>query len=354
MFTNPEWPWFLGEPQAEGVIRTSPEDFVVEEIPRVQPEGQGSHLWLWVEKRAANTEWVARELARAAGCAQRDVGYAGLKDRHAISRQWFSVPVAADTLESLGNADIEDVQILASSLHTRKLKRGTLEGNRFELKIRQFSGDVGQTSERLEQICATGVPNYFGPQRFGNRGQNVEQGFHLLLKRSRLPRHKRSIYLSAIRSFLFNQVLAERVRRGDWNKIIDGDLAMLDGTQSIFPCENPAADIEDRARRLDIHPTGPMPGEKGTRPAGLALQVEQSVLDNWPQLTELLTAQRVEADRRSLRLYPAELEWGFEGNDLALAFVLPPGSYATTVLREILVLDDAGGSRQHQELDSRL
>jgi len=350
MFAIPEWPWFLGAPQAEGAIRESPDDFVVEEIPRVQPVGSGSHLWLWVEKRAANTEWVARELAKAAGCAQRDVGYAGLKDRHAVSRQWFSLPLAANTQENLAHASIEDVKILAGSLHTRKLKRGTLDGNRFQLKIRGFTGDAVQTGERLEQIRATGVPNYFGPQRFGNRGQNVEQGYRQLSSNARLPRHKKSIYLSAIRSFLFNHVLAERVKRGDWNRIIDGDLAMLDGTQSIFPCENPGADIEDRVLRLDIHPTGPMPGEKGSRPGGLALELEQAVLGNWPQLTGLLAAQRVQADRRSLRLYPADLEWEFGDGDLMLAFVLPPGSYATTVLREILVFDDAGRSREHKEL----
>ncbi len=347
MFAIPEWPFFLGAPQAEGVIRKSPEDFVVEEIPRLQPSGSGSHLWLWVEKRAANTEWVARELARASGCAQRDVGYAGLKDRHAVSRQWFSIPVTADTQEKLENACIDDVNILASSLHTRKLKRGTLDGNRFRLRIRNFKGDEEQTVERLEQIRATGVPNYFGPQRFGNRGQNVEQGYTLLKDNVRLPRHKKSIYMSAIRSFLFNQVLAERIRRDDWNRIIAGDLAMLDGTQSIFPCENPGADIEDRVIRLDIHPTGPMPGEKGTWPTGIALALEQEVLGNWPQLTEVLKVQRVQADRRSLRLYPAELEWTFRDGELVLAFVLPPGSYATTVLREILVLEDAGGSREH-------
>ena len=349
MFAIPEWPWFLGTPRAEGIIRKSPDDFVVEEIPRVQPAGSGGHLWLWVEKRAANTEWVARELARAAGCAQRDVGYAGLKDRHAVSRQWFSLPVSGNTQEKLENARIDDVKILAGSLHTRKLKRGTLDGNRFRLRIRNFKDNGDQTAERLEQIRATGVPNYFGPQRFGNRGQNVEQGYRLLKDNARLPRHKKSIYLSALRSFLFNQVLAERVRRGDWNRIIAGDLAMLDGTQSIFPCENPGADIEDRVKRLDIHPTGPMPGEKGAWPTGLARDVEQAVLTNWPQLTEVLKTQRVQADRRSLRLYPAELEWTFGGDDLLLSFVLPPGSYATTVLREILVFEDAGGSREHQE-----
>jgi tRNA pseudouridine13 synthase len=144
-----------------------------------------------------------------------------------------------------------------------------------------------------------------------------------------------------MRSFLFNQVLAERVSKGDWNTIIDGDLAMLDGTQSIFLCEKPDAEIEERCQRLDIHPTGPMPGENGTQPTADAAEMEQAVLQNWPQLLEVLVAQRVQASRRALRLFPAELEWSFEGNEMELAFVLPPGTYATTVLREIMLSREA-------------
>ena len=341
MFAVPDWPYFLGLPQAEGVIRSCPDDFIVEEIPRVHPEGEGGHLWLLVEKRSANTDWVAKELARATDCVPRDVGFAGLKDRHAITRQWFSLPFSSTTLENLENSEIEGVRILESRQHTRKLKRGTLDGNRFQLKIRCFKGDKDQTIQRLEKIRTTGVPNYFGPQRFGFRGQNVEQGFRLLDRNARLQRSKRSIYLSAIRSFLFNQVLAERLRRGDWNTIIDGDLAMLNGTQSIFLCEKPDADIEDRARRHDIHPTGPMPGDNGTQPSRLAKEMEQAVLGNWPLLTKVLGAQGVQAGRRALRLCPAGLDWSFEGDDLELTFALPPGAYATTVLREILVFTEA-------------
>ena len=340
----------MGAPQAEGLIRSCPEDFVVEEIPRVHPAGEGSHLWLWVEKRSANTDWVAKELARVTDCVPRDVGYAGLKDRHAITRQWFSLPVTTTTEENLENASIEGVTILARHRHTRKLKRGTLDGNRFHLKIRQFQGDENETCLRLERIRATGVPNYFGPQRFGYRGQNVEQGFQQLQQRSRIPRHKRSIFLSAIRSYLFNQVLAERVRRGNWSTIIDGELAMLDGTQSIFPCAKPGADIEDRVKRLDIHPTGPMPGENGTQPTGLAAELERTVLKNWPLLIEVLKAQRVQASRRALRLYPVELEWSFDGDSLILVFTLSPGTYATTVLREILIFTEADRSRDSESI----
>ena len=337
MFEIPDWPYYLGAPTASGLIRSCPEDFVVEEIPRVSPEGEGYHLWLWVEKRSANTDWVAKELARVVDCPSRDVGYAGLKDRHAVTRQWFSVPTSDVAQENLENAEIEGVKILECHQHTRKLKRGTLNGNHFHLTIRDFKGDSEQTLHRLEQIRSNGVPNYFGPQRFGHQGRNVEQGFNLLKRRARLNRNKRSIYLSALRSLLFNQVLAERVRRGNWNVIIDGELAMLDGTHSVFPCENPDAEIEDRCKRLDIHPTGPMPGEKGTQPMADAAELEQSVVQNWPELLEVLTGQRVQASRRALRLYPADLEWGFEDDTLELSFILPPGTYATTVLREVLL-----------------
>jgi tRNA pseudouridine13 synthase len=337
----PEWPYFLGLPEASGVIRSSPEDFLVEEIARVQPLGEGTHLWLWVQKREANTDWVAGELARVTGCARRDVGYAGLKDRHAVTQQWFSLPASETTYETINKAEIEGVSILESSLHTRKLKRGTLNGNRFELTIRNFTGDSAQTEQRLQQIQATGVPNYFGPQRFGHGGRNVDRGFSLLSSKARLPRNKKSIYLSAIRSFLFNLVLAERVQKGQWNHMLDGDLAMLDGTQSIFPCELPDLEIEDRCSRLDIHPSGPMPGEKGSQPGSDALELEQAILQNWAQLTGVLQSHRVQASRRSLRLYPAALEWTFGDDILNLKFTLPPGTYATTVLREILVVGNA-------------
>ena len=341
MIEIPEWPFSLGVPAASGVIRSYPEDFVVEEIPKVEPAGEGEHLWLWVEKRSTNTDWVARQLARVAGCAARDVGFAGLKDRHAVTLQWFSVPICENTGENLEDAGIEGVTILASHKHHRKLKRGTLKGNRFRLKIRNFDGDPGETERRLQSIRSDGIPNYFGPQRFGHAGRNVQRGYDLLRRRARLQRNKRSIYLSAIRSYLFNQVLAERVRQGNWNTMMDGDLAMLEGSQSVFVCDISNPDIEDRCRRLDIHPTGPLPGEGGARPEGQAAEFEQSVLENWLELTEILREQRVQASRRSLRLHPAGLEWNLDGSELDLTFVLSPGSYATTVLREILMFREA-------------
>jgi tRNA pseudouridine13 synthase len=337
--TLPIWPFYLGQPGLTGVIRHSPEDFVVEEIPRVEPDGEGSHLWLWVEKRSANTDWVAKELARCVACASRDVGYAGLKDRHAVTRQWFSLPYTDSIGTGLEAANIEGVRVLKCIRHNKKLKRGTLNGNRFELVVRELSEDKVQRDElelRLQQVRDQGVPNYFGPQRFGHGGRNVQQGVDLLTRRARIPRNKRSIYLSAIRSYLFNQVLANRVEQGSWASILTGDLAMLDGTQSVFLCENPDAEIEERCRSLDIHPSGPMPGEKGTQPTGEVFDLEQTVLEKWPQLVSLLHSQRLQASRRSLRLHPSGLQWDMAGSTLTLAFTLPPGAYATTVLRELI------------------
>jgi len=337
----PEWPYVLGEPEARGTIRSIPEDFNVEELGRVLPQGEGSHLWLWVEKRSANTEWVARELAKLAGCALRDVGYAGLKDRHAVTRQWYSVPFGEAVPLDLEAPENADFRILKQLRHGKKLKRGTLNGNRFDLKIRDLKADGAAVQERLEYVCAHGVPNYFGPQRFGHGGRNVQQGFELLSKRARLPKNKRSIYLSAIRSYLFNQVLAERVNLKNWDKIIDGDLAMLNGTHSVFPCEKPDAEIEDRCNRHDIHPSGPMPGDGGTQPGGSAYDLEQRVLQAWPELTELLRSQRLQASRRCLRLFPSEMAWNLQEGELDLTFTLPAGAYATTVLRELLLVRDA-------------
>jgi len=314
---------------------------MVEEIPRVTPGGEGGHLWLWVEKHSANTDWVAGQLAKVGGCKHRDVGYAGLKDRHAVTRQWFSVPAPEAGPEVFSNAAIEGVRVLEHQLHQRKLKRGTLDGNRFRLVIRDLNGDAVDLTPRLERIRAEGVPNYFGPQRFGRGGRNVEQGFRLLGSNARLPRNKKSIYLSALRSFLFNQVLARRVEAGSWNSMLDGELVMLDGTHSIFPCELPDPDIEDRCARLDIHPTGPMPGEGGDGPGGEVAVLENEVLEHWQELVDVLVNQRVQASRRALRLYPAGLEWDFEGDTLQLNFVLPPGAYATIVLREILTISEA-------------
>lgn len=335
----PEWPHALGKPELAGQIRCEPADFEVEEIPAFEPAGTGSHLWLWVEKTGANTDWVATQLARATGCPPRDVGYAGMKDRHAVTRQWFSLPWKPGQPAELADPGIEGVRILKVALHEKKLRRGVLKGNRFSLKLRNLQGDRSGLEARLQAVAQSGVPNYFGPQRFGFGGANVTRAVRWLAEGGRLPRDKRSIYLSALRSYLFNQVLAQRVVNGSWNRLLAGELAMLDGTHSIFPCDVPDEPLLQRCREFDIHPTGPLPGRGGMQPSADALVLEQQALAPYGDSINRLAEFGVDAERRSLRLPVRGLQLPLQPNDLVIGFELPAGAYATVVLRELVATD---------------
>ena len=340
-FSLPEWAYLLGCPGVRGTIRSRPEDFRVTELPLVEPEGQGGHLWLEVENRDANTDWVARQLAECAAAPLRDIGYAGLKDRHALTRQWFSIGMQEARNPEWRHWDIPGIRILRADRHGRKLKRGALRGNRFELAVRDLEGDFDSLPGRLEALRARGVPNYFGPQRFGFGGANVPRGLHWLRNGGRLPRAKRSLYLSAVRSFLFNEVLALRIVEELWDQIVDGDIAMLAGSRSVFACEMPDPVLEARCAAFDIHPSGPLPGRGGLRPDRRAALLERQALQDHQEALTALDNAGLEADRRSLRLVPAGLEWTLDetasGADLRLRFELPPGAYATAVLRELVV-----------------
>ncbi len=336
-----EWPFVLGKPALAGELRIVPEDFEVEEIPAFEPVGKGSHLWLWVEKTGANTDWVATQLAKSAGCAARDVGYAGMKDRHAVTRQWFSLPWKPGQAPEFPDPGIEGVRVLRASLHEKKLRRGVLKGNRFQLRIRGLQGDGSGLEARLQRIAEAGVPNYFGPQRFGFGGANVSRALRWLEQGGRLPRDKRSIYLSALRSYLFNQVLGQRVADGTWSRLLRGELAMLDGTHSIFPCETLDDTLLQRCREMDIHPTGPMPGRNGMQPSADAQAVERAVLEPYVDTIARLDQFGVDAERRSLRLPVRGLQWELQPNELVIGFELPAGAYATVVVRELVATEQA-------------
>jgi len=336
LHTLPDWPGFLGTPEVKGRLRVRLEDFRVEEIPQFEPSGEGSHLWLQVEKRGANTDWVAGQLASQAKCAARDVGFAGMKDRHAVTTQWFSLPASQLQPEHWRDWDIPDTRILKTSLHQKKLKRGVLKGNRFSLVVRDLVGETGALQQRLEKMKSRGLPNYFGPQRFGHNGSNVWRAARWLDKGGRLARAKRSIYLSAVRSFLFNEVLAERVRLKQWDRLIDGDVVSLDGSHSVFVAALPDADLEKRCQEFDLHPTGPMPGDSPFGPEREAAELESRLLERYTDLIEGLRKARVDASRRSLRLCLGDLDWELQDDRLSIGFTLPPGAYATTVVDELV------------------
>ncbi len=343
---NPEPPRWIdwvdlprahGPPLGQGRLRVKPQDFQVSEILGLTPIDTGGHWWLWVRKTGVNTEWVARRLASLAGVQAAEVGYAGLKDRWAVAEQWFSLPARPGPepdWEALGK---EGIEILAVHRHRRKLQRGVLVGNRFRICIRGLQVAAETLEARLQAIRAHGVPNYFGQQRFGRDTHNLKQAHALLTGQpGRMTPYQRGLCLSAARSQLFNEVLAERVRRGDWNRPQPGDCLQLAGSRSFFCAEQIDAILEARVGRFDLHPTGPLwgRGELPTRGSIRALELAIAArLAPWPSGLE---AQRLKQERRSLRLMIEGLVSEQLGDDLVLRFVLPRGSYATSLLRELI------------------
>lgn len=328
-------PYAYGTPPLAAQLRSSPEDFLVEEILGYEADGEGEHALLWVEKRGANTDWVARELARFAGVPPLAVGYAGLKDRHAVTRQAFTVQLAGKPDPDWHAFPHAEVKVLAAARHKRKLKRGALRGNRFVLVLWQVEGDRARAEEVLGRIAARGVPNYFGEQRFGRGGGNVEQARAMFAGR-RVDRDKRSFLLSAARSHLFNEVLAARVERDAWDSPLDGEIWSLAGTRSWFGPEPFGAALADRLARGDIHPSGPLWGQGETPARGEAAELETAIALANADLVEGLAAARMDQERRPLRLMPQQLRWRWlESDALELAFELPAGAYATVVVREL-------------------
>ncbi|PWK92986.1 TruD family tRNA pseudouridine synthase [Fulvimonas soli] len=336
-----ELPHAHGGPPLAARLRVAPEDFVVEEILGYEADGAGEHALLWVEKRGANTDWVARELARFAGVPPLAVGYAGLKDRHAVTRQAFSVQLAGRPDPDWSAFPHAEAKVLAAARHGRKLKRGALRGNRFVLTLREVRGGRAAAEAVLERIAARGVPNYFGEQRFGRGGGNVEQARAMFAGR-RVDRDRRAFLLSAARSHIFNEVLAARVERDAWDRPLDGEIWSLAGSRSWFGPEPFGDALAARLAQGDIHPSGPLWG-RGEPPATAeAGGLERAVAAANDDLARGLADARMDQERRPLRLLPKGLRWRWPADDvLELAFELPAGAYATVVVREVAEPDAA-------------
>lgn len=334
LFREDALPRAHGPAVGGGRLRERPEDFQVEEDLGFAPGGDGEHLFVQVRKRGWNTEDVAKLLSRVYGVRRGSVSFAGLKDRNAVTTQWFSVHLPGREAPAVSATVAEGVEILRSERHGRKLRRGALAGNRFRLRVEVTGVDRASVHRRLAAIARDGVPNYFGAQRFGRRGDNVAQAMDMFQGR-RVPRHIRGLLLSAVRSHLFNAVLARRVASGTWDGWLDGDVMMLAGSHSMFVPEPNDPRIVRRLALFDVHPTGPLPGEGEKLVSGSAAVLEQEILTGFPSLTDGLRANRVEADRRPLRLLAEGMSWRERsGGGWELTFRLPAGAYATTVLRE--------------------
>jgi tRNA pseudouridine13 synthase len=337
-----------GLPRAHGAavleaqFRTTPEDFFVEELPSFEPSGSGEHLLLTVEKRGMNTAFAAKRIAQWAGVGEIGVGYAGMKDRHAVTRQRFSVHLPKRVAPELTALEDDELRVVEHHWHARKLPRGALAGNRFVLVLRDVHGERDAIDARLQAIATHGVPNYFGEQRFGRDGDNVANALAMFGGR-RVRREQRGVLLSAARSLLFNQVLAARVGAGNWAGLqdgrgLEGEVWMLDGSRSVFGPE-PFNDIlAQRLAAFDIHPSGPLwgRGELRSRDAVAALELAALADDEAVALRTGLENAGLNQERRALRLRPTDLSWRWlDERALELAFSLPPGAYATVVMAEL-------------------
>lgn len=307
-----DFPYAYGAPQASAQFRVEPEDFRVDEVLGFQPSGEGEHWLLQIRKRGENTAWVAQEIARLAGVSERDVGYCGRKDRHAVTCQWFSVHLPGQPAPDWQALNSDSVQLLASGRHARKLRRGAHAANRFVIRLRNFSS-VSDTPQRLERVFAQGVPNYFGEQRFGSQGSNLHRAQALLAERRSIRnRTQRSMALSAARSWLFNRVLSARVEQNNWRSALPGD---------------PHASV-----------SGPLWGRGRSLAKDQTLDLETQVLTPWAPWCTGLEHVGLQQERRPLVLRPQEASWRWLDQDLEVSFTLEPGAFATSVLREIATL----------------
>jgi tRNA pseudouridine13 synthase len=344
----PDWPRAWGEPPVVATLRAEPADFFVEEQLGFELSGIGEHLWLWIEKENLNTADAAQRLMQFAGLRERDVSYAGLKDKRALTRQWFCLHLLNRTVDWSAWND-PALRILQSARHDKKLRRGAHRGNRFQIILRAVGGDIEAFEQRLALIAARGVPNYFGEQRFGRAGRNIDLAQRWVAQGCpRLQRQQLSLNLSTLRSLLFNEVLARRVRADNWCKPLCGEVFALQGSASVFrqqPDASPQQQLElqQRIDSGDVHLSGPLPGRAASlAPQDTVKALEDDCLAASAELVAALSAAGVDAARRSLRIVPADWQCiRLNDSDWQLHFSLPKGCFATGVVRELAQLQVA-------------
>lgn len=335
------WPIPYGNKLAAGTLKSCPDDFVVTEKLGFEASGEGEFDLLQVTKRSRNTNDVARDLARFAKVPLSAVSYAGLKDRHALTSQHFSVHLPGKPSPPWDKLDAEGTVVKSATRHRRKLRRGALLGNQFEIRIRDFEGSRDATSARFNHMVAQGMANYFGPQRFGRAGANLALASEMVNGARRPTRHLRGLLISALRAYFFNDVLGHRIAAETWRTCVDGDFMMLDASSAIFGPVAHDDEITRRLNNLEIHPTGPLIGAAGRDVVQQLSEFEQGCLEAHTDWIEALAKMKVRQDRRSLRTVIREprLEW-LPGDDpsqtdLWLGFGLDAGSYATVLLEQL-------------------
>ena len=327
-----------GKPQSTGQLKANPEDFLVVEDLGFEPDGEGEHILVRILKNGCNTRFVAEALAKFLKIHAREVSFAGQKDKHAVTEQWLCARVPGKEMPDLTQFQLEGCQVLEYARHKRKLRLGALKGNQFTLILREVKGR-DDVEARLQAIVDGGVPNYFGAQRFGIGGSNLHGA--LRWAESGAPvrdRNKRSFWLSAARSALFNQIVSERLKKTDFNQVVDGDALQLSGRGSWFVAtDEELALLQARVDARELMITAALPGSGDWGTQRDALVFEQTVLAEETALQSLLQREKVEAARRAMLLYPQQLSWNWwDDVTVELRFWLPAGSFATSVVRELI------------------
>lgn len=324
-----------GPGEAVGVLKATPQDFIVEENLGFELSGEGEHLWLFVKATDMNTDFTVKQLARDFGVEKRAISYSGKKDRRAVTSQWFSIHLPG---KELAIPELhENLEVLESTRHAKKLRRGAHKDNYFKLRLSATQNiDEAAFKEKLATIAEQGYPNYFGPQRFGHGERNIEFAARAMQSRRRLKREDRDRVYSTLRSWDFNRYLSLRIGEQNWRQYLAGDLLMLSGSSSFFQPENWDDELSQRLETGDIHIAGLLPG-KGRQQVPLSTGLD---LPN-EEMVAYLESQRVEQGVRALSVIPKDLQANICSGEIELSFALPKGAYATSLLRELINLEES-------------
>jgi tRNA pseudouridine13 synthase len=346
-----DFQYAFGEPILTALLKQRPEDFVVHEIMDFQPSGEGEHLWIWAEKKGQNSEWLRQQLAKRFNLPIQAVGMSGKKDRQAVSRQWFSLHLPGKQTPDLSQLNLPGVHVLQQARHAQKLKMGSHVGNQFQITLRNLQGLPREKLQdeietRLKQIQQYGAPNYFGEQRFGHGLSNLEQADKLLRGKLRnVPKHLKGLYYSAARSWMFNHVLSQRLSQNALSEHLLGDVYLTNSdSRPLLPPQNATQDEllarQSQALQQGWQTTAPLAGDGSLGTQSDALALEEAVFSPFTQWIGSLQRARIRTDRRAIQLKPENLSWQWHTTDgqtdLTLTFVLPKGSFATAVIREIV------------------
>lgn len=326
-------------PNATAILKQHPQDFIVKEQIAFPLAGEGEHVWCWVQKINQNSDWVAKQLAKFCNITNKEIGIAGKKDKHAQTYQWISCHLPQKTTPDFSKINIQGAKVLHTTRHTKKLQIGGLSGNNFIITLREVTGDKKQLEDNLQTIKEQGFANYFGEQRFGIEYANLAKATAFFNKKIKPKRHQKTMYLSAARSWIFNEILSARIKDNTWNKYQQGDVFQLQGSQKWF-IDDGATNLSTRLSELDIHPTGALIGKGNSLTKNNILTLENNIINQHPIWQQGLAATGMKPDRRALRVIPKNLQWSWlDKTTLKLEFNLPAGSYATMLIRDVVKVE---------------